>query len=131
VDALDHNDLLEDRDGIAFFVSTTTQHEPTDHCRSWHCHIHDLDECGGFLRRVFMVCDECGHLYKSAFELRRRYAAICLRPSERGTRVWRWLSMAHRFLTTSVQRITFCPVCSMTSEPCTSPTTSVTSVGGR
>jgi hypothetical protein len=131
VDALDHNDLLEDRDGIAFFVSTTTPHEPTDHCRSWHCHIHNLDESGGFLRRVFTVCDECGHPYKSAFELRRRYAAGWLRPSDHGIRVSRWLSMAHRLLTTSVERIAFCPVCHMTSEPCTSPTPSVTSTGGR
>lgn len=45
------------------------QHEPTDACIGVHCHSHGIDEAGD----GYIGCYECGHLYRTAGELRRAY----------------------------------------------------------
>lgn len=44
-------------------------HEPSDKCAGIHCHWHNVDEPGP----GYLGCFECGHLYRTAGDLRRRY----------------------------------------------------------
>jgi hypothetical protein len=86
-----------------------TTHEPTKACVLVHCHWHDVDEPGpGYLR-----CFECGHLYRTKGELRRRYRqelrnAYHDGPLER----WDWLRLRWWLLTVRASRVTFCQECS-------------------
>lgn len=48
-------------------------HEPDDLCHG-HCHIHHVDEPG----EGYIGCFECGHLYRTARELRRAYRRVVL-----------------------------------------------------
>ncbi|MFC0504266.1 hypothetical protein ACFFG4_06855 [Micromonospora costi] len=51
-------------------MNVSTQHEPTDRCLGQHCYSHNIDEPDD---RAYIVCVECGHVYRTAFELWRRY----------------------------------------------------------
>lgn len=44
-------------------------HEPSDACIDVHCHSCHEDEPGS----GYIVCGECGHLYRTAGDLRRAY----------------------------------------------------------
>jgi len=50
-------------------VCNLTTHEPTAACHAWHCHSCGVDEPG----QGYIVCMECGHLYRTARDLRRAY----------------------------------------------------------
>ena len=79
------------------------QHEPSDVCISVHCHWHNVDEPG----TGYIGCGECGHLYRTACELRRAYRREVLRPSFGVPLRWRlW-----RVLTIRASRISFCQEC--------------------
>lgn len=79
------------------------QHEPTDACLPDHCHWHNVDEPGD----GYILCPECGHLYRTARELRRAYRRQVLRPGFSVPLLWRlW-----RALTIRASRITFCQEC--------------------
>lgn len=47
-------------------MNTTTEHEPTDRCAGQHCYSHHIDEPA---TGAYIVCFECGHVYRTAFEL--------------------------------------------------------------
>lgn len=44
-------------------------HEPTPDCSDVHCYSCDEDEDGP----AYIICAQCGHLYRTAGELRRAY----------------------------------------------------------
>jgi hypothetical protein len=54
---------------------TAGQHEPTDACNDIHCYSHMVDELGP----GYLACLECGHMYRTAGELRRAYRAALWR----------------------------------------------------
>lgn len=80
------------------------RHEPTDACADVHCYSCHLDESGA----GYIVCLECGHIYRTARDLRRAYRREVLRrPGFGAPRWWRiW-----RALTVRASRITFCQEC--------------------
>jgi hypothetical protein len=45
-------------------------HEPTEACGAVHCHSHHVDEPAD---PAYIVCFECGHVYRTARELRQEY----------------------------------------------------------
>lgn len=57
-------------------MNVTTQHEPTNQCADQHCHSHHIDEPAN---GAYIVCSECGHAYRTAFDLWRRYIAQSFR----------------------------------------------------
>lgn len=89
------------------------QHEPTAACNDTHCYSCHVDEQGtGYIR-----CLECGHIYRTARELRRLYRRELIRlhrrrsPSpfdfpEPSTRQVIWMA-----LTARASNITFCQHC--------------------
>jgi hypothetical protein len=85
------------------------EHEESDRCAGYHCWRHNVDEDGPRYR----ACYECGHLYRSKRDLRRRYrhelrVAYYDGPNERWDRLrlWWWL------LTTRASKVFFCQECS-------------------
>lgn len=44
----------------------TTQHEPTNACADHHCYSHHIDEPAD---GAYLVCFECGHVYRTALVL--------------------------------------------------------------
>jgi hypothetical protein len=79
-------------------------HPPTDACLPDHCHWHDEDEPGG----GYVLCGECGHLYRTARDLRRAYRREVLSGSGFGIPLWRRFWAA---LTVRADQITFCQEC--------------------
>lgn len=81
-----------------------TQHEPTDACLGIHCHWHGVDEPG----TGYIGCPECGHLYRTAGELRRAYRRQVLSMPRYDVPRWRirWAA-----LTVRASRIGFCQEC--------------------
>jgi hypothetical protein len=57
-------------------VSTSLTHEPQDACNGQHCWSHDVDEPIQDGEKVYISCFECGHVYRTKGELRRRYLAV-------------------------------------------------------
>jgi rubrerythrin len=47
-------------------------HEATDACGSVHCVFHQEDEPG----RGYLICGECGHLFKTKRALRREHRRV-------------------------------------------------------
>ena len=45
----------------------TNPHEPSKACGDTHCYMHNLDEPS---TGAFRVCGECGHVYRTAEDLR-------------------------------------------------------------
>lgn len=80
------------------------EHEPTDACIDVHCHWHNVDELG----TGYITCGECGHLYRTARDLRRAYRREVLsRPGFGISLRWRlWRAMTIR-----ARRIYFCQEC--------------------
>lgn len=79
------------------------QHEPTDACTA-HCYSHNVDEPGdGYIR-----CFECGHLYRTAGELRRAYRREVMHVPSLGIPRWRVLVKA---ATVRASRVFFCQEC--------------------
>lgn len=78
-------------------------HVPTDACLPDHCYFHNVDEPGG----GYVLCGECGHLYRTPRELRSAYRRV----------VWGFWREDHhwrslwRFLTIRASRIYFCQYC--------------------
>lgn len=62
---------------------TLTPHEPTEACLHVHCHSHHVDEPS---YPAYIACAECGHVYRSAAELRRAYRRLW---DPLGRRRWR------------------------------------------
>lgn len=79
-------------------------HEPTDTCLPDHCYWHDVDEPGA----GYITCGECGHLYRTARELRRAYRRQVLGGRSWGVPLsWRlW-----KALTARARSIYFCQMC--------------------
>ena len=46
-------------------------HEPSAACVGTHCYWHNLDEPGD---GAYRVCGECGHVYRTAEDLREAWA---------------------------------------------------------
>jgi hypothetical protein len=69
-------------------------HEPTDACRAWHCHWHNVDEAAVGYR----ICGECLHTYATYGELKVAFYLQVMRP--RG-QLW----------PTEDQEFWFCPLC--------------------
>lgn len=55
---------------------TRVQHEVTADCAGEHCHSHNIDEPG---RNAYIVCPECGHVYRTAAALWLRHLAEIFR----------------------------------------------------
>lgn len=79
------------------------QHEVTAACQEDHCHSCQVDEPG----TGYILCGECGHLYRTARDLRRAYRRI----------VWEFWREDHhwrtlwKILTVRASRIYFCQEC--------------------
>lgn len=89
-----------------------TPHEPTEACLPMHCHSHHVDEPD---EPSYLICLECGHVYRTAGELRAAYrriwSQITFGPSPtlqtRLADLWGWLRS--RFA--RARDITFCQEC--------------------
>lgn len=79
------------------------EHEPTDACLGVHCHWHNVDEPG----TGYIICGECGHLYRTARDLRRAWRREVLRP---GFHVPLWRRL-WRAATIRARKIYFCQEC--------------------
>lgn len=55
----------------------TEQHEPGNECYGLHCWEHHVDEASR--PGDYIACGECGHIYRTAGELRRAYRREILR----------------------------------------------------
>jgi hypothetical protein len=82
----------------------TIEHEPTDACQADHCWWHNVDEPG----TGYITCPECGHLYRTARELRRAYRRQLRNGRRWGIPRWRILLRA---LTIRAKKISFCQEC--------------------
>jgi hypothetical protein len=49
----------------------TSPHEPSEACGDMHCYMHHVDEPS---TGAFRVCGECGHVYRTAEDLRMAWA---------------------------------------------------------
>lgn len=83
---------------------TQEQHEPSFLCVDYHCYSHGVDEPG----EGYIGCYECGHLYRTARDLRRAYRRQVMRGPMFGMSKWRcrW-----RALTVRASKIYFCQEC--------------------
>lgn len=82
------------------------QHAPTAECESLHCYSCHVDEPADGTE--YIVCRECGHVYLTAWELRRAYRHMLwqvFRLEGMRNRLWLWLTVRAR-------RLPFCPKCS-------------------
>lgn len=79
-------------------------HEPTAACDAVHCYSHHVDEPGP----GYIVCGECGHLYRTARELRRAYRRASLAIPDYDVPRWRIL---WRAWTIRASSIFFCQEC--------------------
>lgn len=92
-----------------------TVHEPTEVCYGQHCHVHHVDETGP----SYIVCGECGHLYRTRGELRRAYRREFWQVSRRwrtstpfpGDRPPGLLSCLRRMIMIKAEEISFCQHC--------------------
>ena len=74
-------------------------HEPTDECWGIHCSWHNLDEAPD---GAYRVCAECGHVYRTAEDLRRAWADAAVDASVR---------QALDVIAPPVEQICGCPYC--------------------
>jgi hypothetical protein len=80
-----------------------TEHEPSDACVG-HCYCHNVDEPGtGYIR-----CLECGHLYRTARDLRRAYRRASLAMPAYGVP---WRRIIARAILIRARNINFCLEC--------------------
>lgn len=82
----------------------TYPHGPTNACSAVHCYAHHVDEPGVGYR----ICGECGHLYRTAGELRRAYRREVLEQRRFGVD---WFDIVLRALTIRARDIHFCQEC--------------------
>lgn len=98
-----HHDRCPQARGWVTVYGQRDEHDPINACRDVHCHSCNVDEPGyGFIR-----CAECGHLYRTAGELRRAYRTRLAGPAlgvPRWRRLWRALSIR-------ASDISFCQEC--------------------
>jgi hypothetical protein len=78
------------------------EHAPTDACLPVHCHWHNVDEPG----TGYILCGECGHLYRTPRELRQAYRKAVLHMQ--GMAWWRRIFQA---ATVRAGRRSFCQFC--------------------
>lgn len=76
-----------------------------------HCHWHNVDEPGP----GYIGCGECGHLYRTAGQLRRAYRRVIWQmwryDAQPGARLpWLWRTL-WRAATVRARRISFCQEC--------------------
>lgn len=90
-------------------------HEITDACASVHCHEHHVDEPE---QGAYVWCLECGHVYRTAGELRRLYQRAALKLIDRNHPWFRsneWypsaVSALWKVLTIRAKDIHFCQHC--------------------
>lgn len=85
-------------------IAQLTEHEPTDACIGIHCHSHMVDEEG----IGYIFCGECGHVYRTAGQLRRAYRRGVMQGRRYGIplRLCLW-----RALTVRAKQIFFCQEC--------------------
>lgn len=81
-----------------------TEHEPSDACFEDHCHWHNVDEPGP----GYITCLECGHLYRTARELRRAYRRQSFTIPRYDVPWWR---ITWRAWTIRARDISFCQEC--------------------
>lgn len=81
------------------------QHEPSDQCWGLHCYSCHVDEPA---EPSFLICGECGHVYRTARELRRAYRRQLVLTKMFGVP---WRSIIARALTARARRILFCQHC--------------------
>jgi hypothetical protein len=85
-------------------------HEPSNDCNADHCYSHMVDEPGS----GYLLCGECGHLYRTKGELRRAYRREFLRINSHGwfgmERLPRW-KVWWKILTIREKDIYFCQHC--------------------
>lgn len=94
-------------------------HDPSDKCGDAHCYFHHVDEPA--VGPSYLVCGECGHLYRTKRALRSaareslrkdwrfpsyRPRLLAIGPFEQSTWRWTW-----RYLTVRVDKIYACPYC--------------------
>lgn len=89
-------------------------HEPTDECDAVHCYEHMVDESG----TGYICCGECGHLYQTAGDLRRRYRTVVWDMWRRQPRIFRseWtgpglFGILFMMATVRAKKIYFCQYC--------------------
>lgn len=99
-----HHDLCPQAGGWVTVHGQTDEHQPFVSCAPVHCHWHNLDEPGA----GYITCLECGHLYRTAGELRRAYRRQMFRIPRFGVPRWR---IAWAALTARAARISFCQEC--------------------
>lgn len=88
-------------------METRVQHEPAEACDGTHCHWHHVDEPA--IEPFYIWCGECGHVYRSARELRREYRRQFWGISRRfGDPLWLRL---WRVLSIRASKIYFCQFC--------------------
>lgn len=87
------------------------QHQVSDACATVHCNWHDVDEPDG---KAFLCCFECGHVYRTARDLRRTYQLATLRHLDRKHPWFRsteFYPSVARALTIRADDIRFCQLC--------------------
>jgi hypothetical protein len=85
-------------------VLRTVPHAPAEECLTVHCHVHHVDEDG---TGAYRACAECGHVYRTARELRRTWRRKFWEMSD-DLPLWR---RVRRALTVRASRIDFCQHC--------------------
>lgn len=88
----------------------TVQHEPSEACAGRHCYEHHVDEDPD---GTYLACLECGHVYRTAAELRRAYRRLWDRLVRADFRRWPieaaalWLGSRFR----RARSVRSCPYC--------------------
>lgn len=85
----------------------TGQHEPSNACATIHCHSHHVDEPGP----GHIICGECGHVYRTAGELRRAYRREVVRGLRFAGPGDPWLRRLVKALAVRARDIRFCQEC--------------------
>jgi hypothetical protein len=88
----------------------TEPHEVTDACFTFHCHWCNVDEPGN----GYILCGECGHLYRTKGELRRAYRRAILSLDRRtflGIKPMPRWKIWWKVLTIRAKNIYFCQYC--------------------
>lgn len=89
-------------------------HEPGAACEGWHCYSCNEDEYGS----GYVLCLECGHIWRTARDLRRAYRRQYWRASKPLTLMGAvefpgipWWFRAWHVVTVRADKITFCQLC--------------------
>ena len=101
-------------------INTLLPHAATPQCFPYHCFSCDLDEYAE-AGEYYLCCGECGHVYRTARELRREYRRKFWQIQRSYSRFRPWvfgneftpsnLEVLWRMLTVRVKDIYFCQKC--------------------